>query len=174
MKKGKTHSRELHRDPITGAPGAHPVGTGIGAAAGGSVGGALGAVGGPIGSAIGIAAGAAAGGLVGKVVAENTDPETENEYWRVHYASRPYIDRSMSYDHYEPAYRTGYEGWQRYRDRHYEDVEEQLRHDYESAGGGAKVAWEKAKAAVRDAWNRMADAVSADDDDFDARRHDRY
>ncbi len=163
MKHSKSTAAEMHPDPITGAPGAHPVGTGIGAAAGGSVGGALGAVAGPIGSAVGIAAGAAAGGLIGKAVAENTDPETENEYWRVHYMSRPYVDRSVTYEYYEPAYRTGYEGWQRYRDRKFEDVEEQLRHDYEGSGT-VKLAWEKAKAAVRDAWDRMADAMRDDDD----------
>ena len=40
-------------DPITGAPGAHPVGTGIGAAAGGvAAGAAVGSVAGPVGTVI--------------------------------------------------------------------------------------------------------------------------
>ena len=44
--------RDENRDPITGAPGAHPVGTGIGAAAGGvAAGAAAGTVAaGPIGA----------------------------------------------------------------------------------------------------------------------------
>ena len=50
---------DANRDPITGAPGAHPVGTGVGAAAGGAAAGAaIGTVAGPIGTAIGMAAGA--------------------------------------------------------------------------------------------------------------------
>ena len=40
-------------DPITNAPGAHPVGVGIGAAAGGAATGAVaGAVAGPVGAAV--------------------------------------------------------------------------------------------------------------------------
>ncbi len=34
--------KDLNLDPITGAPGAHPVGTGVGAAAGGATGAAVG------------------------------------------------------------------------------------------------------------------------------------
>ena len=33
---------DLNLEPITGAPGAHPVGTGVGAAAGGATGAAVG------------------------------------------------------------------------------------------------------------------------------------
>lgn len=64
-----------NRDPITGAPGAHPVGTGIGAATGGvAAGAAAGSVAGPVGTAVGAAVGAVAGGLAGKGVAEKADP----------------------------------------------------------------------------------------------------
>jgi uncharacterized protein (TIGR02271 family) len=64
-----------NRDPITGTPGAHPVGTGVGAIAGGvATGAAVGTVAGPIGTAVGAAVGAVAGGLVGKSVAEEVDP----------------------------------------------------------------------------------------------------
>jgi uncharacterized protein (TIGR02271 family) len=64
-------------DPITGAPGAHPVGTGVGAAAGGiAAGAAAGSVAGPVGTVVGAAVGAVAGGLAGKGVAENIDPTT--------------------------------------------------------------------------------------------------
>ena len=67
----------LNRDPITGAPGAHPVGTGVGAAAGGiAAGAAAGSVVGPVGTVVGAAVGAVAGGLVGKGVAEKVDPTT--------------------------------------------------------------------------------------------------
>ena len=61
-------------DPITGEPGAHPVGTGLGAAGGALAGAAIGAVGGPVGMTAGALVGAVAGGLVGKEVAEKVDP----------------------------------------------------------------------------------------------------
>ncbi len=82
-----------NRDPITDAPGAHPVGTGIGAAGGGAAGAAIGAAGGPAGAAIGAAVGAVAGGLAGKGVAESIDPTAEEAYWRENHQSRPYVDR---------------------------------------------------------------------------------
>jgi hypothetical protein len=64
-----------NRDPITGTPGAHPVGTGVGALAGGAAtGAAVGTVAGPVGTVIGAAVGAVAGGLAGKGVAEEIDP----------------------------------------------------------------------------------------------------
>lgn len=64
-----------NQDPITGAPGAHPVGTGVGAAGGAVTGAAIGTmVGGPIGTIAGAVVGAIAGGLAGKEVAEGTNP----------------------------------------------------------------------------------------------------
>jgi uncharacterized protein (TIGR02271 family) len=75
-------NKSCNPDPITKAPGSHPVGTGIGAAAGGmagvaagaATGAAMGGAAGPIGSGVGAAVGAVAGGLGGKAVAEKADP----------------------------------------------------------------------------------------------------
>ena len=64
-------------DPITGEPGAHPVGVGVGALSAGVAGAAIGAIGGPIGVLVGAAIGAIAGGLAGhEVAAAPADPET--------------------------------------------------------------------------------------------------
>ena len=66
-----------NRDPLSGEPGAHPVGTAVGAAAGGMAAGAVvGTVAGPVGTAVGAAVGAVAGGLAGKGAAEAVDPTT--------------------------------------------------------------------------------------------------
>ncbi len=66
-----------NRDPITGEPGAHPVGTALGATAGAvAAGAAVGSVAGPVGTVVGAAVGAVAGGLAGKGVAEQVDPTT--------------------------------------------------------------------------------------------------
>ena len=61
-------------DPITNAPGAHPIETGIGAAVAGAASGlAVGAVAGPVAAVVGAAAGAVAGGYAGKGVGEIID-----------------------------------------------------------------------------------------------------
>src|SRR6187399_1089670 len=74
-------NKDANRDPITGAPGSHPVGTGLGAAAGGmAAGAAAGSVAGPAGTVIGAAVGAVAGGLAGKGIAEKIDPTIEEAY----------------------------------------------------------------------------------------------
>ena len=64
-------------DPITGEPGAHPVGVGIGALGAGVAGAAVGAFAGPVGVLVGAAIGALAGGLAGKEVAAADDTEPE-------------------------------------------------------------------------------------------------
>jgi outer membrane lipoprotein SlyB len=79
MDNDNTKEAGTNRDPITGAPGAHPVGVGLGAAAGGiAAGAAVGTVAaGPVGTVVGAAVGAIAGGLGGKAVAEKLDPTVE-------------------------------------------------------------------------------------------------
>src|SRR6185503_17559205 len=53
-RKVVANEADLNRDPISGTPGAHPLGTVAGAASGGVAGAAAGmAVGGPVGSVIG-------------------------------------------------------------------------------------------------------------------------
>lgn len=163
--KGTTRGTDANRDPITGAPGAHPVGTGLGAAAGGAAAGAaVGSVAGPIGTAAGIVAGAIVGGLAGKGVAEKIDPTVEDTYWRENYRTRNYVDPGATYETYAPAYRTGYEGYGRYSGKRYEEVEPDLQRDYERARGNTGLAWDKAKHATRDAWHRVERALPGDAD----------
>src|SRR5690606_23614384 len=98
--------KDANRDPITGSPGAHPVGTGVGATGGGAAGAAIGAaVGGPIGAAVGLAAGAVAGGLAGKGAAEAVNPTAEDAYWRENYSTQPWAERNYTYEDYQPAFR---------------------------------------------------------------------
>ena len=74
----RVKSKDANRDPLTGEPGAHPVGTGIGAVVGGAAAGAAaGTVAGPVGTAVGAAMGASVGGLAGKAAAEKIDPTVE-------------------------------------------------------------------------------------------------
>ena len=154
--KDKGRGTDANRDPITGAPGSHPLGTGAGAASAGATGAAIGAaVGGPIGAVVGGAAGAIAGGLAGHSIAEGIDPTVEDAYWRKSYGSRPYVTKGASYDDYRPAYQYGWESRARYEGRDWDEVESDLARDWDKAKGKTRLKWEEAKHAARDAWHRI-------------------
>ena len=149
-----------NRDPITGAPGSHPVGTGLGAAAGGmAAGAAAGTVAGPVGTVVGAAVGAVVGGLAGKGIAETIDPTIEEAYWRENYVNRPYINKSYTYDDYGPAYMYGVENYSKYQGRKFDDIESDLSRDWQRAKGKSRLAWEDAKHATKDAFHRVSDTV---------------
>ncbi len=156
-----------NRDPISGTPGAHPVGTGVGAAAGGAIGAGIGAaVGGPVGAIAGGVGGAVLGGLGGKAAAEELDPTLEETYWRDNYKTRPYATVDTPFDVYRPAYRLGWEGWgKRGTDgtrKSFEDHEQELRAEWEGMAPKPKLTWDNAKDAVRDAWDRLGDGDRSD------------
>lgn len=152
-----------NRDPITNAPGAHPVGTGIGAAAGGAagVGGAIaagaiaGSAAGPVGAAVGAAIGAVAGGLIGKGVAEAVNPTEEHDYWRHNYVTRPYAQPGSSYNDYGPAYEYGWQSRSSHFGKKFDEVEPTLGQDWENRRGDSHLNWSQARNAVRDAWDRV-------------------
>ncbi len=159
--------KDSNPDPITGAPGSHPVGTGVGATGAGVTGAAIGAVvGGPVGAVVGAAVGAIAGGLAGKGVAEAIDPTAEDAYWRTAHGNEPFADRDYTYDDYAPAYRAGYEGAARHRvvGSTFESAEGALAADYERTKGASRLGWTKAKVATRAAWDRIERAIPGDSD----------
>jgi hypothetical protein len=156
--KDRVVSTDPNRDPLTGEPGAHPVGAGVGAAVGGAAAGAVaGSVAGPVGTVTGAVVGGVAGGLAGKRIAESIDPTAEDAYWREHYKNRPYYDTSKNYEYheYQPAYRYGWESRGRYADKTFNEVEPHLQRDWESAKAHSRLSWEHAKHAARDAWDRV-------------------
>ena len=149
---------DANRDPISGAPGAHPVGTGLGAAAGGmATGAAVGTVAGPVGTAVGAAVGAVVGGLAGKAIAEKIDPTVEEAYWAEQYQNEHYYDKRYSFQDYHPGYRTGWEGRARYSGRNFDEVERELQSDYERNRGKSRLDWENNRHAVRAGWDRIED-----------------
>lgn len=150
--------RDAHanKDPITGAPGAHPVGTGLGAIAGGvAAGAAAGTIVGPVGTAVGAAVGAVLGGLAGKGVAESIDPTAEEAYWRENYAARPYVNADYSFDDYGPAYRYGVDSYGRLGSASFDDAEPSLSRDWSHVRGSSRLEWNDAKMATRDSWDRI-------------------
>jgi hypothetical protein len=157
-RRAQSTKRDANRDPITGTPGAHPVGVGLGAAAGGmATGAAVGTVAGPVGTAVGAAVGAIAGGLAGKGIAEKVDPTVEETYWARQYQDEPYYDERYEFQDYHPAYRTGWEGRSKYGGRTYEEVERDLQADYERNRGKSRLDWESNRHAVRAGWDRLED-----------------
>jgi uncharacterized protein YcfJ len=151
---------DANRDPITGAPGAHTVGTGVGAVGGAMAGAAAGAIAGPVGAAVGLVAGAVAGGLAGKGVAEKMDPTVEDTYWKDNFTKRTYVDSGAAYETYQPGYRTGYGGRSLYPGKSYEDVEADLQRNFEKSNGSLGLSWIKAKQATRDAWDHVGRPVA--------------
>jgi hypothetical protein len=143
-------------DPLSGAPGAHPIETGVGAALGGAGAGlAVGAFGGPVGAVIGAAVGGAvAGGLAGKGVGELIDPTTEDVWLREYFGSRREHSKSVTHEDYRDAYRYGLAASDRYPDRRFEDVEPDLRSGWHHARGTSTMSWEDARGAAKDAFDR--------------------
>lgn len=160
MNRNEERKGDANRDPISGAPGAHPVGTGLGAAAGGlAAGAAAGSVAGPVGTAAGAAIGAVVGGLAGKGIAEKIDPTVEEAYWRENYTSRPYVTKGSTFDDYGPAYRYGVDNYARYPGRTFDDLEPELGREWQRAKGRSNLTWDNAKFAARDSWQRVSDTI---------------
>ncbi|QDV67987.1 hypothetical protein Poly24_16930 [Rosistilla carotiformis] len=156
-KKTKATREELrNEDPITGAAGSHPVGTGVGAAIGGAAAGAAaGAAGGPVGAVAGAIVGGVAGGYAGKAVAENVDPTVEAAYWESEYRNRPYVKEAYEYNHYQPAYRAGWEAYESEGTEDFATREAIARQRWENEGGAAHMSWEEARPAAEDAYTRV-------------------
>lgn len=81
----------------------------------------------------------------------------EHSQSQPYYTSLQHTYPDLSYERdYQAAYRVGYAQRSRYEPgTRFEDVEPDLRSEWESTKGDTRLAWEDAKHAVRDAWNRM-------------------
>ena len=145
-----------NQDPISGEPGAHPMGAGVGAALGGAAAGAAaGTLAGPVGTVVGTIVGGIAGAYAGKAVAEDIDPTVESAYWRESYDEQPYFSDNYTYDDYEPAYRAGWEAYDPYQKLDWKDREAIARNRWESESGIQSMTWEEARLAAEDAYGRV-------------------
>jgi hypothetical protein len=150
---------------------------GAGAVAGGAAGGvagaalagaAVGGLTGPAGAAIGAAVGAAVGALGGRAV----NWAAEESHWKDDFSSRPYVGPSSLYVEYEPAYRLGYERSPLHGGRPFEEVEPEFERDWAANRGTSPLAWQQARFAVRDAYERARDSAGREtpvDADRDAK-----
>ena len=158
--------RDTNPDPLTGEPGSHPVGTGVGTAGGGLTGATVGAaIAGPLGAAVGAVVGGVAGAYSGRGVAEAVNPTAEETFWRENHASQEWATDGSAYDQYAPAYRTGYEGVMNYAGRDYEEVETDLALDYQKHDPGTALPCDRARPAVKAAWQRVSGTITPRDPD---------
>jgi hypothetical protein len=150
---------DANRDPLSGAPGSHPVGTGVGAVGGATLGATVGAVAGPVGVVAGAVVGAVAGGLAGKGVAEAIDPTVEETYWRTNFTSATYAKKDFEFNDYAPAYKLGWERATTNPGRPFAELESDLGRDWNTVKGKSRLTWDGAKDATRAAWQRTSDTV---------------
>ncbi|HSM10467.1 MAG TPA: hypothetical protein VK827_02710 [Lysobacter sp.] len=145
--------RGTHRDSTTGS---HAVGTAVGGVAGGAAAGAIaGTMFGPIGTLIGAGVGVVAGAVIGRGVAERVDPTGENEYWRHAYQTRPYAKHEYDFDRdYSVAYGYGLDAREKYGATSFDQIEPDLRKEWDNARGQSRLSWDEARPAVLDAFSR--------------------
>jgi uncharacterized protein (TIGR02271 family) len=86
------------------------------------------------------------------------DSDSDDSYYRSHWTSN-YASSGDTYNDYDPAYRYGTQmrSDSRYQNRNWDDVENDLRSDWDTrySKGGVST-WEKMKAAVRHGWDKIA------------------
>ncbi|MFC0252059.1 YsnF/AvaK domain-containing protein [Massilia consociata] len=82
----------------------------------------------------------------------------DDSYYRNHFQSN-YGSTGAAYDDYAPAYTYGSQMRSgQYAGRQWDEVESDLRTNWESRNTGGTSTWEKMKAAVRHGWDRMTDS----------------
>ena len=162
--KDEQKKSNANLDPITGEPGSHPIGTTVGAAGGGLTGAALGgAVGGPLGAAVGAVVGGVVGAYSGRSVAEVMHPTEDEKTWREHHGEQPWKDEP--YEHYAPAYKTGFDAARKYVGKHYDEIEADVARDYEKNDANPAIPWDRARPAVRAAWHKVSGVTAPRDTD---------
>ncbi|KGF82912.1 hypothetical protein IA69_04050 [Massilia sp. JS1662] len=104
-----------------------------------------------------------------KITPDFDDDDRYRSHWNDNYSSL-----GGSYDDYAPAYRYGSDMRRdaKYRNRDWDDVESDLRTDWETRNPGTST-WEKFKAAVRHGWDKITPDMDTDDW-YHSDWHDNY
>jgi hypothetical protein len=179
----ENESFDRNLDPLTGAPGSHPVGTSLGAVGGMTAGILVGSVAGPIGTAVGGVVGTVVGGLAGKGIGEAVnptaeevlfgeliaqqatspdDPNTYELYWQRAFITEPYYDSDLCYDDYAPAYRAGTVDRLNHN-RSWDDAESILETLWNRHKGTSRLSWSEARQAMQAAWLHTDNALTPSD-----------
>jgi hypothetical protein len=88
---------------------------------------------------------------------EEFDADREEAYWEANHDTQPQAENG-DYSLFAPAYRTGFEGFERFGgDYTFDQVEDELEEAYELEG--SDLSWDEAKEATRAAWERLANRL---------------
>jgi hypothetical protein len=79
----------------------------------------------------------------------------DRSWWQDNFRNRPYVSADRGFDYYEPGYRFGYESANRYRGKTFNEIEPNLRTDWDRFENKGQSTWENMKDAVRDAWDNL-------------------
>ncbi len=120
---------------------------------------------GPIGAVVGAAIGGAIGGKLGEAVARDINPTAEEQYWSQTYNTRPYVSDGEAFETYRPAYRYGVDSFTRFNGRKFDEVEPELRSNWNTARGNSTLDWEDARLASRDAYDRLFTSAAEPSDE---------
>ena len=142
----------------------HSIGEGTGAVAGAIAGAAAGSAAGPVGTVVGAVAGGALGAKGGGALAEAVNPTEYSDHFKKTYASAPYYVAGSEWRDYEPAYQYGYDAYGKYEGQKFEQVEDALERNWDTAKSNSRLAWNEARGAVRDGWHHIERAMPGDFD----------
>lgn len=95
-------------------------------------------------------------------MADSSEQET---YWREHHGEQPFVKPGQEYTHYQAAYRTGYEGFDKYPGKAYDEIEDDLALDYQRNRAGSGLPWDSVRPAVKAAWDRVSGVIAPRDVD---------
>jgi hypothetical protein len=99
----------------------------------------------------------AAGAVAGNSFASEFDATEEARFWKDRYQVRPYYRSGTTFEHWEPAYRFGWESARRpeLAQRSFGDLEDELSAEWRKEREAVGDDWRLYRDAVKDAWDRI-------------------
>ena len=108
---------------------------------------------------------------MGDEVAEMVNPTEFTQHFERVYQSQPYYSQDYTWKDYAPAYQYGYAAYGHYPDRNFNEVESELRQEWEETKLDTRLQWNEARDAVKDGWNYVKNRVDAMDGEIDRRTY---
>jgi len=147
--------RDGEINQMHGVTGERIIGGGVGAAVGSTAGAIIGSVVPLAGTIAGAAIGAVVGAALGSGVASLFHPHDQDEFWRMHYKSRPYYEAQFDFERdYAPAYRFGYTTRMEADKGPIDAFAGGFEDQWMAHRGMSRLSWEQARPAIEDAWAR--------------------
>jgi hypothetical protein len=81
----------------------------------------------------------------------------QETWWRENFQNRPYVDTDRGFDFYRPGYRYGYESASLFLGRRWDEVEPELRRNWERWEHRGQSDWDEIVESVKDAWTQATE-----------------